>query len=463
MMDEKPKIRTRKKVRNIKTMNKASVFSRRLKSSFTRSRTNAKSVEETRQSTPCDYAEEKLKNSAETAVYTAEKPVRKSVSKMGQIAEKKNELRKASKPVRTAGKKAGETVASATKSAVAKSQALISALIAGGSAMSFIIVIVCLIGLLAGSCYGIFFSGEDTGNGMSMQTAIKQVNEEYNTKIEKIKSGTTYDKMELSNAHPNWPEVLAVYAVKTSVGSDVVTVNDEKIDSLREVFWGMNTITAKTETKKATVASETADKNGNIVVKEDTKALKFLYITVNHKTADEISLKYGFSKDQKSQLAELLSEENSKLWSSVLYGIGKGNDEIVKVALTQLGNVGGQPYWSWYGFGSRVEWCACFVSWCANESGYIDAGVIPKFAGCSCGVQWFRDHNQWQPNSYTPKAGDIIFFDWEHDGGADHVGIVQSVSDGYVYTIEGNSGNACRQRQYSLNSTDIFGYGIPAY
>ena len=91
-MDEKPKIRTRKKVRNIKTMNKASVFSRRLKSSFTRSRTNAKSVEETRQSTPCDYAEETLKNSAQTAVYTAEKPVRKSVSKMGQIAEKKMSL-----------------------------------------------------------------------------------------------------------------------------------------------------------------------------------------------------------------------------------------------------------------------------------------------------------------------------------------------------------------------------------
>ena len=61
---------------------------------------------------------------------------------------------------------------------------------------------------------------------------------------------------------------------------------------------------------------------------------------------------------------------------------GGGNQAIVEVALTQLGNEGGQPYWSWYGFEGRVEWCACFVSWCANECGYIDTGVIPKFAGC---------------------------------------------------------------------------------
>lgn len=89
------------------------------------------------------------------------------------------------------------------------------------------------------------------------------------------------------------------------------------------------------------------------------------------------------------------------------------NQAIVEVALTQLGNEGGQPYWSWYGFDGRVEWCACFVSWCANECGYIDAGVIPKFAGCVWGVEWFRDRGLWQDNSYEPRPGDIIFFDKE--------------------------------------------------
>ena len=101
---------------------------------------------------------------------------------------------------------------------------------------------------------------------------------------------------------------------------------------------------------------------------------------------------FGFNEDQREQMAELLADENNSLWSQVLYGITGGDGEIVTVALSQVGNVGGEPYWSWYGFGSRVEWCACFVSWCANECGYIEAGVIPKFAACaSQGVPWFQE------------------------------------------------------------------------
>ena len=142
---------------------------------------------------------------------------------------------------------------------------------------------------------------------------------------------------------------------------------------------------------------------------------------------------------------------------------GGGNQAIVEVALTQLGNEGGQPYWSWYGFGGRVEWCACFVSWCANECGYIDTGVIPKFAGCVLGSQWFMDRGQWQDGSFEPSAGHIIFFDWEGDGVTDHVGIVERAENGTVYTVEGNSGDTCRQNRYAIGSSVIYGYGIPAY
>ena len=139
------------------------------------------------------------------------------------------------------------------------------------------------------------------------------------------------------------------------------------------------------------------------------------------------------------------------------------NQAIVEVALTQLGNEGGQPYWSWYGFDSRVEWCACFVSWCADQCGYIDSGLIPKFAGCIDGANWFKSNNRWNDQNYEPKAGDIIFFDWEDDGTTDHVGIVEKCENGTVYTVEGNSGDACRQRQYTVGSRNIYGYGIPAY
>lgn len=169
-------------------------------------------------------------------------------------------------------------------------------------------------------------------------------------------------------------------------------------------------------------------------------------------------------------LAELLEDKNNSLWAAVLYGIHYSDDQIVTVALSQVGNVGGEPYWSWYGFGSRVEWCACFVSWCANECGYIETGVIPKFAGCVNGVQWFKDRGQWIDGSAEPVSGMIIFFDWDNkgssgpqDGQSDHVGIVQKVENGIVYTVEGNSGDSCRVNQYSVGHYEVLGYGVPQY
>jgi hypothetical protein len=93
---------------------------------------------------------------------------------------------------------------------------------------------------------------------------------------------------------------------------------------------------------------------------------------------------------------------------------------MIEIAAAQIGNAGGEPYWSWYGFGSREEWCACFVSWVAKQCGYIDAGIIPRFAWCPSGVQWFKDSEQLQDGGYTPRPGDIIFFDWEPDGECDH-------------------------------------------
>lgn len=140
-----------------------------------------------------------------------------------------------------------------------------------------------------------------------------------------------------------------------------------------------------------------------------------------------------------------------------------GNQAIVEVALTQLGNEGGQPYWSWYGFESRVEWCACFVSWCADQCGYLESGILPKFSLCSDGVDWFKGNGQWQDRNYEPQVGDIIFFDWENDGTIDHVGIVEKCENGTVYTVEGNSGDACKQNQFSVGGSSIYGYGVPAY
>lgn len=132
---------------------------------------------------------------------------------------------------------------------------------------------------------------------------------------------------------------------------------------------------------------------------------------------------------------------------------------IVQAAEKGLGNKGGEPYWSWYGFGERVEWCACFASWAANEVGAIDAGNAPKFAYVPDGINWFTSRDQFIEPDQTPSSGDFIFFDWDQDGGRDHVGIVASVVDNKVFTIEGNSSDCCRVKVYDIADPVIFGYG----
>ena len=139
-------------------------------------------------------------------------------------------------------------------------------------------------------------------------------------------------------------------------------------------------------------------------------------------------------------------------------GTRPGNPELIELAKRQVGNVGGSPYWSWYGFNSRVEWCACFVSWCYNQAGKSE----PRFAGCEWeGVPWFQSRGQWGARGYENIApGDAIFFDWDLDGTADHVGLVIGTDGSRVYTVEGNSGDACKIKSYDLNYQCIKGYGL---
>lgn len=204
--------------------------------------------------------------------------------------------------------------------------------------------------------------------------------------------------------------------------------------------------------------------DGELVDTETTVTQDVLVITVSHKTAWEMADLLRFDQNQREQLRELLSEEYDELWNELLYGIAGGNSDLVAVALSQVGQVGGEPYWSWYGFGSRVEWCACFVSWCAGQCGLLDSSAIPKFAGVGTGVNWFQSRGQWLDGSATPEPGMIIFFRWYGSDSliADHVGIVERVENGRVYTIEGNSNNMVRQNSYPVGYGEIKGYGVVA-
>lgn len=369
-------------------------------------------------------------------------------------------------------KAAVKATTAAVKAIIAGTKALIAAIAAGGWVAVVIILVICVIGLIVGSCFGIFFSGEDSGTGQTMRQAVQEINADYQSQIDTTRANLTYDELEMSGSRAVWPEVLAVYAVKATTDPDdpqeVATVDDSKKAILKDIFWRMNEISSRTESKTEEVITETDDGHGNIVETATTVTRTYLYITVSHKTAEEMADNFNFTADQRKQLSELLDEENRRLWSAVLYGIYSGDDAIVKAALSQVGNAGGEPYWSWYGFNSRVEWCACFVSWCFNECGYLDTGTAPKFAGCVGGVEWFRSREQWADNTIEPAPGMIVFFDWNdpngasgpQDGEADHVGIVEKCENGIVYTIEGNSGDSCRQNQYPVGYYEILGYGI---
>lgn len=417
-------------------------------------------------------AEKTSKAAIKTAEATA-KATQKAAEATAKAAQKAAEIaRQTAILAYKAAVAAAKAIAAAVKAIIAAIEKLIAAIAAGGWVAVVVVVVICLVALIVGSCFGIFFSSEDKNDGsQTMREVVVEINQDYQNQLDTIKANNPYDDLEMSGSRAVWPEVLSVYAVKTTTDPDnpqeVASVTEEKKQLLTDIFWEMNDISYRTETDTETEIIESDDGNGNILEETVEVTKTTLYITVSHKTADEMSDQYRFNEDQDSQLEELLNVDNS-MWLAVLYGIYGSDDMIVQVALSQIGNVGGEPYWSWYGFGSRVEWCACFVSWCADQCGYIETGVCPKYAGCVNGVSWFKEHNQWVDGSETPSPGMIIFYDWDspngssgpQDGLSDHTGIVERVENGIVYTVEGNSGDSCRQCQRAVGNYEILGYGV---
>ena len=415
-------------------------------------------------------AEQTSKAAIKTAEATV-KATQKAAEATAKAAQKAAEIaRQTAIAAYKAAVAAAKAIAAAIKAIIAAIEKLIAAIAAGGWVAVVVVVVICLIALIVCSCFGIFFSSEDKNDGsQTMREVVVEINQDYQNKLDAIKADNPYDELEMSGSRAVWPEVLSIYAVKTTTDPDnpqeVATVTEEKKQLLSDIFWAMNDISYRTKTDTETEIIESDDGHGNILEERKEVTKTTLYITVTHKTADQMSDLYRFNADQDEQLDELLNVDNS-MWMAVLYGVYGSDDMIVQVALSQIGNVGGEPYWSWYGFGSRVEWCACFVSWCADQCGYIDTGVIPKYAGCDNGMDWFKERGQWADNSVEPSPGMIIFFDWAYngqDGTADHTGIVERVENGIVYTVEGNTGDSCAERHYAVGHSEILGYGMPAY
>jgi len=349
-------------------------------------------------------------------IKTTVKTGKETIKNAKRTAKRSYQIAKATAKAVAKGVKIGIKVSIlAIKAIIASLKALISLLIAGGWIVVLIIVVICLIALICGSVFGIFFASEDTGSTVTvgemqepvtMNNVISDLNTEFMDKIKQIQNNNEYEEYEITSNRAEWKDVLAIYSVKVNGGnneSEVLTLNDEKINTLKEIFWEFNEI-------NHWITGDKITSDMTYIEFVNAKPLT-LHIEIKSKTVEEMAKKYNFNDEQMKQLAELTDERYASMWNSVIYGSSIGSNDIVVVAIAQIGNVGGQPYWSWYGFESRVEWCACWVSWCANECGYIEAGIIPKFAGCVNGVNWFKACDLWRDRGFIPK-GRRYYFLW---------------------------------------------------
>ena len=359
-------------------------------------------------------------------------------------------------------KAAVKAAAAAVKAVIAATKALVSAILAGGWIVVLILVIVILFGALFSMVGG---SNSSTVTPVSAEVEayeplIRQYARQYGIEeyVELIKAvmmqesgGQGTDPMQASECgyntrYPNTPNGITdpEYSIDVGIQNLAACLREADVESPVD----MNHI------KLALQGYNYG--NGYISWAKENYG--------------------GYTYANAVEFSEMMAERNG--WSSYgdkeyvshvlryyVFGripTGTGSQAIVQVALTQEGN-GGDTYWSWYGFAQREEWCACFVSWCADQCGYIEAGVIPKFSLCSAGMEWFESRGQFMDGSYVPATGDLVFFDWENDGSVDHVGIVESVVDGNIYTVEGNSGDKVARRSYPIGYGQIVGYGVPAY
>ena len=393
------------------------------------------------------------------------KAAQKTAQATAKAAQKTARAAKAAGRITAAGIKAVVRAAvTAVKATIAASKGLIAAIATGGWVVVVVVLLICMIGMAVGSIFGIFAPSPGSGNTNTLQTAMEEINQQYQDKLANIRKNAVYNEVDLRGSPAPWKNVLAVYTVKNNADPDqppsFIEMDGAAKKEPSEVFWDMTEISHTTKQQEVQEIEISDDGNGNLTETETTVTKTFLIITVKSKTPESLSEVYGFSDKQKEYLSELLSPSFDSFWQGILTNVPSSSTDLVEIAQSQLGNVGGEPYWSWYGFDSRVEWCACFVSGCANQAGMLENGELPKFASCnSQGVPWFQERGRWKDCSYTPSPGDIIFFDWDADEKADHVGIVEKVENETIFTIEGNSNDTCQRNSYSMGSEIILGFG----
>ena len=271
-------------------------------------------------------AKNTIKNT-KTAIKTS-KQVAKNTQKVAKESVKASQraarlARETAKRTTQGIKVAVKATISAVKAIIAGTKALISAIIAGGCV---VIIVICLVGLLVSSIFGIFFSSEKTSpNSITMKDVIAECNQEFSDKLQTIQDQNPHDDYVLDGTMASWKDVLTIYTVKQANGIDgqeVITMDDSKKAIVKQIFWEMNSLSSEIKTEKVTEQGVNTDEMPKEVEK------RVLHIKITSKSAEQMKNEYHFNSAQIKQYEELSSSQYNSLWGGVIYGLNNTGDFI---------------------------------------------------------------------------------------------------------------------------------------
>ena len=306
-------------------------------------------------------ADKAVKTSAESTQLAVKSTI--EASKQAAIASQKIATAKKAEHL---SKKAAESVKKIVKGIIKAIKELCTGLEIASVPIMLVIVIASAIAALVASAFGIFFTGDVSGESTkTLQEVVLEINQGYNNYIEEIKTTITHDDLVIEGYGASWSDVIAVYAVfmttKTDGATDVVHMTEEHEKVLYDIFWTMNSVTYTTEEVTVTEkvpdldddGNQKKDSDGNLLYIEQEKTTITLRITLDHVTAQQEADVLYFNAEQMAELNELLDPKNAPLWAELLRGMGLSSSELANLALSQLGNEGGEKFWKWAGLDER--------------------------------------------------------------------------------------------------------------
>ena len=269
--------------------------------------------------------------SAKTAQQAA-KAAQKTAQAAARAAKAAAQAAKAAaKAAATGVKIAVKATVAAVKAALLAIKGLIAAIAAGGWVAVVIILLICLIALIVGSCFGLFLGSDSTGTGTSVTQAVSALNGEYLSHIQEIEDSNPHDRQEITSNDGalsiNWEDVLAVFSAKVTGaedGAQVASLDDAQVQQLRDIMWEMNAVSSSTRTESHEVEVIITDEDGNETTRTETVTETILEITITHKTPEEMARQYSFNPRQNEYLALMSEPENQSLWAELLGGYTSG-------------------------------------------------------------------------------------------------------------------------------------------